>query len=208
MTLPILYSFRRCPYAMRARCALIVSGVPFELREVVLRDKPAAMLAASPKGSVPVLVLPDGRVIDESWDIMLWALRENDPERWLGEDEAYVPAALPLMLENDRSFKQALDCYKYPERHSGQPQSFYRAEGEQFLQSLEASLVNNPFLLGGRFSLADAALLPFVRQFAAVDADWFATAPYPYLRNWLATFTASDLFAHVMQKYPVWRGNQ
>jgi glutathione S-transferase len=192
---------------MRARCALIISGVPFELREVALRDKPAAMLAVSPKGAVPVLVLPDGRVIDESWDIMLWALRENDPENWLGEGETYVSATLPWVLENDSSFKRALDCYKYSERYPELSQSFYRAKGELFIQSLEARLVRTPFLLGGSFSLADAALLPFVRQFAAVDADWFATAPYPHLRDWLSIFTASNLFVQVMQKYPVWRAN-
>ena len=130
MSLPILYSFRRCPYAMRARTALIVSGTAFELREVVLRDKPASLLAASPKGSVPVLVLPDGNVIDESWDIMLWALRQHDPEGWLGVDGSHVQAALPWVTENDTSFKRDLDRYKYPGRFPGHTQDFYRAAGE------------------------------------------------------------------------------
>jgi glutathione S-transferase len=205
MNLPILYSFRRCPYAMRARAALIVSGIAVELREVALRAKPAAMLAVSPKGSVPILVLPDGRVIEQSWDIMLWALRQHDAQNWLGEHEAYLPATLPLLLDNDTSFKSALDCYKYPERHSEQPQHFYRAQGEQFLQQLEAGLNVTAFLLGEKMSIADAALLPFVRQFAAVDGVWFALAPYPKLRDWLARFTSSELFAQVMQKYPVWQ---
>lgn len=205
MPLPILYSFRRCPYAMRARCAIIASGIAVELREVALRDKPAAMLAASPKGSVPVLVLPDGKVIDESWDIMLWALRNNDAQNWLGKNEANVQAALALVLENDTNFKRALDSYKYPERHPEHSQEFYRAQGELFLQKLEASLQISPYLLGEKMSIADAALLPFVRQFAAVDADWFASAPYPKLRDWLERFTTSKLFAQVMQKFSLWQ---
>ena len=205
MPLPILYSFRRCPYAMRARAALIAGGIAVELREVVLRDKPAAMLAASPKDSVPVLVLPDGRVIDESWDIMLWALRQHDPQDWLGVGERHMQTALPLVLENDTSFKRALDRYKYPERFPEHPQDFYRAQGEEFLQRLESRLSVTPYLLGEKMSIADAALLPFVRQFAAVDADWFASAPYPALRASLEKFTSSELFAKVMQKFPVWQ---
>ncbi len=207
MSLPVLYSFRRCPYAMRARSALIVSGIAVELREVALRDKPAALLAASPKGSVPVLVLPDGKVIAESWDIMLWALRKNDAKNWLGKNEEYVQALLPLLLENDTRFKRALDNYKYPERFSEHPQEFYRAQGEEFLQKLESRLRITPYLLDEKFSVADAALLPFVRQFAAVDSAWFASAPYPKLRNWLEGFTASELFAQVMQKFPLWQAD-
>jgi glutathione S-transferase len=205
MPLPTLYSFRRCPYAMRARAALITSGVSVELREVELRDKPAAMLAASPKGSVPVLISPEGRTIDESWDIMLWALRQNDPLAWLGIDECHARAALPWMISNDTTFKHNLDRYKYPERFPEQSQSAYRAAGEQFLQQLEQRLSTTPYLLGETFTLADAALLPFVRQFAAVDNDWFATAPYPSLRAWLERFTASELFALIMQKFTVWQ---
>lgn len=190
---------------MRACAALMTSGIPVELREVALRAKPAALLAASPKGSVPVLVLPDGRVLEQSWDIMLWALRRNDAQNWLGEHEANLAAALPLVLENDTSFKRALDCYKYPERHPDQPQHFYRAQGEVFLQKLETRLSVTPYLLGEKMSIADAALLPFVRQFAAVDAAWFARAPYPKLRDWLDSFTRSELFVQVMQKFPVWQ---
>ncbi|MGC2458114.1 MAG: glutathione S-transferase [Gallionellaceae bacterium] len=209
MPLTILYSFRRCPYAMRARAALIASGMSVELREVVLRDKPAAMLAASPKGSVPVLVLPDGQVLDESWEIMLWALRQHDPQGWLGKDECHVRAAMPWVSANDTAFKHNLDGYKYPESFPEQPQSAYRSAGEQFLQQLEQRLCTTPCLLGDTLTLADVALLPFVRQFAAVDTGWFAAAPYPALRAWLEKFTASELFALVMQKFPVWQpGNQ
>jgi glutathione S-transferase len=189
---------------MRARAAIIASGVGVELREVELRDKPAAMIAASPKGSVPVLVLPDGKVIDESWDIMLWALRQHDPHGWLGKDACHVQTASPLVIENDTTFKHNLDRYKYPERFPEQPQSAYRAAGEQFLQQLEQCLSTTPCLLGETFTLADAALLPFIRQFAAVDSDWFASAPYPALRAWLERYTSSELFALLMQKFPVW----
>jgi len=190
---------------MRARAALIASGISVELREVELRNKPAAMLAASPKGSVPVLVLPEGKVIDESWDIMVWALRQHDPHGWLGKDECHAQAALPWMTENDTTFKHNLDRYKYPERFPGQPQSEYRIAGERFLQQLEQRLSATPYLLGATFTLADAALLPFVRQFAAVEYSWFASTPYPALRAWLEQFTASELFALVMQKFPVWK---
>lgn len=202
---PILYSFRRCPYAMRARSAITVAGVEVELREVVLRDKPAEMLAASPKGTVPVLVLPDGTVIDESWDIMVWALRRHDPQDWLGQNECHVAAALPWLDENDTRFKHNLDRYKYPERHPEQTQGEWRSAGEAFLQRIETRLNATPFLLGEHFSIADAALLPFIRQFAAVDQDWFAAAPYPALRNWLERYTSSELFLQVMQKFPAWK---
>lgn len=190
---------------MRARAALIAGGTSVELREVVLRDKPAAMLAASPKGSVPVLVLPDGQVLDESWEIMLWALRQHDPQGWLGKEECHVQAALPWVSENDTAFKLNLDGYKYPERFREQPQSAYRSAGEQFLQQIEQRLCTTSCLLGDTLTLADVALLPFVRQFAAVDTGWFAATPYPALRAWLEKFTASELFALVMQKFPVWQ---
>ena len=190
---------------MRARSAIIVAGIEIELREIVLRDKPAEMLAASPKGTVPVLVLPDGKVIDESWDIMLWALRRNDPHNWLGAEECHVAAALPWRNENDTGFKRNLDRYKYPERHPQQTQSEWRSAGEQFLQRIETQLNATPFLLGERFSIADAALLPFIRQFAAVDKDWFAAAPYPALRTWLDRYTTSALFETVMKKFPTWK---
>ena len=202
---PILYSFRRCPYAMRARLALHASGVVVEVREVSLRNKPESMLLASPKGSVPVLVLPDGRVIDESWDIMQWALRQHDPENWLGENEVYLDAAIPLLNENDSTFKAALDRYKYFERYPEHPQNFYRAQGEAFLQQLETHLRSKNFLLGDTLSIADAAIFPFVRQFAEVDKEWFAQSPYPALQHWLANFLHSNNFAAVMKKYPVWQ---
>jgi glutathione S-transferase len=205
MPLPILYSFRRCPYAMRARAALMAAGLGVELREVELRDKPAALLAASAKGSVPVLVLPDGCVVDESWDIMLWALRQHDAPGWLGQDECHVRAALPWVSANDTTFKHNLDRYKYPERFPAQPQSVYRSAGEDFLRQLEQRLSATPCLLGDTLTVADVAVLPFVRQFAAVEPGWFASAPFPAVRAWLNEFTASELFTLVMQRYPVWQ---
>lgn len=201
---PILYSFRRCPYAIRARLALQASGMAYELREVDLRNKPAAMLTASAKGSVPVLILPDGRVIDESWDIMLWALQNHDPHDWLGAGNDTCTQALRLVEINDGAFKRALDRYKYADPASASSRMQSRAEGEAFLQQLETRLQAHACLLGESFSLADAAILPFVRQFAGVDADWFEAASWPRLRAWLQGGVESAPFLAVMQKYPVW----
>jgi len=198
LTEPILYSFRRCPYAMRARLALAVSGTRPEIREVKLRDKPAEMLAASPKGTVPVLVLPDGQVIDESLDMMRWALGRNDPEGWLAGDDTALIAA------NDGPFKQHVDRYKYPERHASDPVE-HRALGLEMLRLLEARLAAHPWLCGARRMLTDAAIMPFVRQFAAVDQAWFDALPLPGVQRWLREQLASALFAEVMVVRPVWR---
>jgi len=194
---PILYSFRRCPYAMRARLALAVSGTEYELREVVLRAKPAAMIEASPKGTVPVLVLPDGTVIDESIDIMRWALARNDPEDWRARDDAALIAA------NDGAFKRDLDRYKYPERHGADP-AVHRGRGLEFLGTLEARLKDGGQLCGSARGLADAAILPFVRQFAAVDRVWFDAQALPEVRRWLEGHAASPLFDAIMLRVPTW----
>lgn len=194
----ILYSFRRCPYAMRARMALIVSGLSIELREVVLRDKPAAMLALSPKGTVPVLALPDGRMIDQSLDIMRWALARHDPEGWLaGDDDA-------LIGRNDGPFKHHLDRYKYPSRHGSDPLA-HRAAAVEMLAALEGRLEESACLAGPERTLADIATFPFVRQFAGVDPDWFASQPLPRVRAWLGALTGSALFDHAMLRVPAWR---
>jgi glutathione S-transferase len=200
MTTPILYSYRRCPYAMRARMALHYSGIEVEMREIALKAKPAAMLAASPKGTVPVLVLGDGRVIDESLDIMRWALAQHDPQEWL-QDAAQ---SLVLIAENDGTFKQALDRYKYAERFPEHPQAVYRTQGEGFLVQLETALQGHAHLLGASPRLADIAIFPFIRQFAAVDPGWWETSPYPALRAWLEHWVGSGLFDGIMQKHPVW----
>ncbi|MDY0836601.1 glutathione S-transferase [Pseudomonas sp. SED1] len=192
----VLYSFRRCPYAMRARMALRYSGVALQIIEVSLKAKPAEMLALSPKGTVPVLSV-DGRVIDESLAIMRWALAQNDPEGWLlGDDEA----TQALIEENDQGFKHQLNRYKYAERYPEQPMEHYRAEGEVFLSKLEGLLAQREYLLAGHLSLADVALAPFVRQFAHVDREWFGRAPYPRLQAWLQRFLETPLFIAVMAK--------
>lgn len=194
----ILYSFRRCPYAMRARMALIMSGQQVELREVTLRDKPASMLALSPKGTVPVLALPGGAVIDESLDIMRWALREHDPERWLdGNDGALIAA-------NDGPFKQHLDRYKYATRHGSDPLE-HRAAGMAWLGELEARLESNAFLCGERRMLADIAIFPFVRQFAAADQAWFDAQPVPRVQAWLRALIGSELFDRAMVRRAAWQ---
>ncbi|MDP2817062.1 MAG: glutathione S-transferase [Polaromonas sp.] len=209
--LPVLYSFRRCPYAMRARLALAVSGQANELREVVLSAKPAAMLDASPKGTVPVLVLPGGEVIDESLDIMRWALARNDPAHWLAPPGASAEAMDALIAGNDGAFKQHLDRYKYPNHYpqesGGDAMSFalkHRNEAGHWLAQLDARL-GDGWLFGAQASLADMAILPFIRQFAHIDADWFAAQPWPRLGAWLTAFEAGALFAGVMEKQAPWQ---
>jgi len=197
--LPILYSFRRCPYAMRARMAVAVSGTPVELREVVLRDKPAEMLEASPKGTVPVLVLPDGRVLEESLDIMRWALSQCDPEDWLRHHDQN------LVLASDGPFKQALDRYKYPHRYDLPNGTAHRDAALVHLGDLNDRLAGAPYLGGAQPAFTDIALFPFVRQFAATDAEWFAALPLPALQGWLSALVGSDLFVSIMTRYPQWK---
>lgn len=194
---PILYSFRRCPYAMRARLALAVSDVRYELREVRLSAKPNAMLAISPKGTVPVLRTADGAVIDQSLAIMRWALSLSDPDDWLPRDD---PA---LIASNDGSFKHHLDRYKYPDRH-GSNAARHRDLGLLFLRELDARLAATGQLAGTRLGITDAAILPFVRQFAVVDREWFDTLTLPHLQAWLAAHLASDLFRRVMYRVEPW----
>jgi glutathione S-transferase len=197
--LPILYSFRRCPYAMRARMALAISGLEVELREVVLRDKPSEMLTASSKGTVPVLVIPDGCVIDESLDIMHWALVQHDPEKWLlGNDTG-------LIFRNDGPFKAALDRYKYPHRYDIADPLPYRSEALAFLADLNVRLMRHVYLTGNSLGMADIAIFPFVRQFAATDQRWFDAQTLPALQRWLAELVHSPLFETAMRRYPTWR---
>ncbi|WP_460410550.1 MULTISPECIES: glutathione S-transferase [unclassified Pseudomonas] len=191
-----LYSFRRCPYAMRARMALRYSNVPVEIVEVSLKAKPAAMLAISPKGTVPVLDA-GGQVIDESLEIMRWALAQNDPQDWLLDGDSRIAE---LIEANDQGFKVHLNRYKYAERYPEQPMEIYRAEGALYLQRLEELLEGREYLLGDHPSLADIALLPFVRQFAHVDREWFAQTPYVRLQVWLLRFLESELFTSIMKK--------
>lgn len=209
MKYPILYSFRRCPYAMRARLALAASGIKTELREVVLKDKPAELMAVSPKATVPVLQTETGRVIDESIDIMRWALDKRDPLNWYQTlSRRQQIQCDELIANNDGDFKYYLDRYKYADRYPEHPESYYREQGEKTLQNLESLLKENGCLISEKWTMADIALLPFVRQFALVDKDWFNTAPYPLVRDWLNHFLQSELFASVMTKYDQWHANQ
>ena len=199
MSKPILYTFRRCPYAIRARLALKVSGVELEMREVSLRAKPQALLDCSPKGTVPVLQLADGTVIEQSLDIMRWALARHDPQAWLGP-HGLAQQDSALIARNDGQFKQDLDRYKYAERFPQQPATHYRQQAETFLAELESRLAAAPWLGGQRPGLADFAIFPFIRQFAGVEPDWFQQSPYRHLLRWLDRLLASPLFVAVMQK--------
>jgi glutathione S-transferase len=195
---PVLYSFRRCPYAMRARMALWVAGITVELREVKLAAKPPALIAASPKGTVPVLVLASGEVIDQSLDIMRRALAQNDPEGWLAGNDA------GLIAVNDGVFKHHLDRAKYPGRYDEDGVTDHRAAALALLAPLEERLATGAFLCGPRRTLTDIALLPFIRQFAAIDPAWFAAQALPRLQGWLEQLLASELFAAVMPKFAPW----
>jgi glutathione S-transferase len=195
---PVLYSFRRCPYAMRARMAIAVSKVQVKLREVVLRDKPPEMIAVSPKGTVPVLVVGDGHVVDESLDIMRWALAQNDPANWLAHDDAGMIAA------NDGPFKQALDRYKYPHRYGLADSLEHREAARDHLSGLNDILATQPYLGGNAPAFTDIALFPFVRQFAATDQLWFDALLQSALQAWLNGLLASDLFGQIMTRYHKW----
>jgi len=198
---PLLYSFRRCPYAMRARMALRYSGVPLDTHEVSLKAKPEEMLRLSPKGTVPVLILQDGTVIDESLDIMRWALARNDPDNWLMQGHsAEIQLAESLIAENDGFFKQALDRYKYSIRYPEQPREVYRTQGEIFLARLEGLLSDKAYLCRDTCSYADIAIFPFIRQFASADEVWFTQSPYPNLHRWLEALITSSLFIQIMAR--------
>lgn len=204
MQRPILYSYRRCPYAMRARMALSYAGIQVEIREIALREKPAHMLAVSPKGTVPVLVLASNEVLEQSLDIMDWALQQSDVDEWIIQDQAGQKLTADLIATNDGAFKKSLDKYKYAIRFPENPPEIYRAQGEEFLQRLEILLQQNTYLCRNTISKADVAIFPFVRQFSMVDENWFESADYPSLKAWLNGLLNSQLFLGVMQKYPVW----
>ncbi len=202
MELPIIYSYRRCPYAMRARMALKYAGIGVEIREISLRDKPKHLISVSSKATVPVLVLPDGRVIDESLDIMDWALNQQDQDGWR---QINLDAAKALIAENDGAFKQALDAYKYAERHPEKTQVEHRQDGEVFLSKLEGKLaMNGDGLFGQLPTMVDVAIFPFIRQFKGVDSKWFESSPYPRLNTWLNSLINSKLFISIMEKRPTY----
>ena len=200
---PCLYSFRRCPYAMRARLGILFAELQVELREITLKNKPPQMLAISPKGTVPVLQLLDGTVIEESREIMIWALAQQDPQGLL--HDAALHDANVLIDKNDNEFKHWLDRYKYADRHLEMSQTEYRQKGEVFLQLLEELLTKNSYLLGKGITLADIGIMPFVRQFAHVNRDVFYNLPYPNLQRWLQDWLQHPLFLQAMTKFQPWQ---
>jgi glutathione S-transferase len=223
MHLHILYSFRRCPYAIRARMALAYAGISYELREVSLKNKPQEMLDISPKGTTPVMQIFTGQdltkqnfiVLEESLDIMNWALEQHDPLNWRDLPEQSIAIAKQLIHTNDREFKIALDSYKYPNRFPEKLQEDYRQQAEGFLRILELQLQSrsqtdqaHSFLISDRQTLADIAIFPFVRQLAYVDIDWFLSSSYKHLQQWLKWHETSEMFEFVMQKFPVWTSEQ
>jgi glutathione S-transferase len=200
--LPILYSFRRCPYAIRARMAIAYASINLEVREVSLANKPPEMTQISPKGTVPVLQI-NNQVIDESIEVMVWALKQSDPDNWLALGLQQEQQS--LVEENDNSFKAWLDKYKYWDRFPEQSQQDYRGQAEHFISKLDKKLSNHSYLLGNNICLADIAIFPFVRQFAFVDKNWFDQANYPSLQRWLNEFLDLPLFIQVMKKHSIWQ---
>ena len=198
---PILYSFRRCPFAMRARMALLNCGIKPELREVKLHNMPPALLALSPKATVPVLQLSEGRVIDESLDIMRWALSIEDPSHWLEN----IDISNQLIDQSDNNFKPLLDKYKYADRHTEFSQIEHRQNAEPFIKLLDEKLNQHPYLVDGQIRLADIAIFPFIRQFVGVEPNWFSHSNYSAVKIWLDALIESSQFKKVMQKYTVWQ---
>ena len=211
MPLPILYSLRNCPYAMRARIGIHKAQLQIDLREVNLKQKPAEMLAASAKGTVPILVLDNApepaTVIDESLDVMLWALTKNDPDDLLHtSDQSALPKMLDLIRLFDDEFKTCLNAYKAASRYREDNVTECRQACEVFIQELENRLSDSAFLMSDQESLADIALMPFIRQFAKVERQWYLQAPYPRVRQWLNFYLQSGMFTRVMAKHEFWRG--
>jgi len=201
MQKPLLYTYRRCPYAMRARMALLVAGIDFDAHEVSLRDKPPEMLTRSPKGSVPVMLLPDGTVLEQSWDIMRWALNQAATRNWW--EPAQSTDNLDWLARNDGVFKHHLDRYKYPERYNETDRAEHRENAlATFLRPLDSRLEQSCFLGGREPCAADLALFPFVRQFAAVEPEWFVALQLPALKTWLTIWLSNPLFLHCMHKLP------
>jgi len=201
MKLPVLYTFRRCPYAMRARISLYYSKISYEHREILLKDRPEELYALSPKGTVPVLNLHDGKVLDESLDIMKWSISVNDPDSWLVNN---ITDQLNAIRINDDDFKKWLDKYKYHDRYPEFPIKYYRRECEEILQSFEKKLDKRTYLFSQKISLADMAILPFIRQFANVDILWF-NGRFANISKWMGELIESEIFQSMMKKYEIWK---
>lgn len=219
MTFPILYSLQNCPYAMRARLAILLAQQTIELRAIVMQNKPAEFLAISPKGTVPVLILENDEacnhktvgnkcVIDESLDVMLWALMRNDPENLLySQDADALPEMLQLIAQNDQQFIPRLEQYQCARRFHGNDEEDCRLQCEPFLLQLEHRLAEDKFLMGSTPSLLDYALLPFVRKYSRVNKQLFLQGPYAHLHSWLNYHLQSRLFSKAMHNYPLWLDN-
>ena len=201
MTLPILYSFRRCPYAMRARMVLLHSKIQCEIREIKLSNKPKEMLAISPKGTVPVLILENGDILDESLDVMLWAIEQGNLRNLFNPGKKEI---LDLIKINDGEFKDAIDRYKYSSLYPEKPMIEYRKMGEPFLEKIESYLEKNKFIFGKNISLADLAIFPFIRQFCRVDIDWFNSSLFKKIKEWTLFFEGSENFIDIMRKIKPW----
>ena len=209
MSLPILYSLRQCPYAMRARMGLLLAEQKVMLRDIVMSNIPDEMLSVSAKGTVPVLLFDDGSAIDESLDIMLWALKQNDPNNLLFEhDENAFSDMMGFIRRNDSEFVEALNKYKAASRYHDIDEVYCRQYCELFISDLEQRLMKYDFLMGATPSLVDYAILPFIRQFSRVDRKWYLQAPYPKLQKWLDKHYQNPIFSKVMKKYPRWLDNK
>lgn len=201
--LPILYSFRRCPYAMRARMAIHISQQKCEIREVLLKDKPPSMMECSAKGTVPVLVLQSGKVIDESLDVIDWALNLNDPYNWKRSKD--LGKTKELIKINDGDFKFHLDRYKYSKRYENEDPNFHREKCLTFIKMINEELKDSKYIYDNEISYIDISLLPFIRQFRIADNDWFDELPYENVKSWLSNFIDSKLLKSVMPKYDLWK---
>lgn len=209
MSLPILYSLRQCPYAMRARIGLLQAKQPVILRDIVMKNIPKEMLDASPKGEVPVLVFEDSSVIDESLDIMIWALNQTDPSDLLFNQQPNTyQGMLDLINRNDNEFVDALKKYKAASRYHDSEEINCRLQCEPFISYLEQCLTKHDYIFGDTANLADYAILPFIRQFSRVDRKWYLQAPYPNLQRWLERHYQNPIFSKAMKKYPQWLDNK
>jgi len=204
-TLPILYSLRNCPYAMRGRLAIFKAKQTVLLRDLVLSNKPIEMMAVSPKGTVPVIVLANNSVIEESLEVMLWALQITDPDNLLHcNDKEALPAMLLLINEFDTDFKSCLEAYKCAKRYQEDNITECRIACEAYIKRLEQRLTEQTFLMSDKESLLDIALMPFIRQFGRIERQWYLQSPYPHVRQWLNRYLQSSVFTKVMAKHPLW----
>lgn len=209
MSLPILYSLRQCPYAMRARIGVLLANQTVILRDIVMTNIPDEMLSVSPKGTVPVLLFDDATVIEESLEIMIWALNKNDPDDLLYNQQADACSEMLALIKlSDSDFVEALNKYKAAARYHDTNEDTCRTQCEEFITLLEERLNNHKFLMGNTPSLADYAMLPFIRQFSRVDRKWYLQSPYPKLQHWLEKHYQNPLFSKAMKKYPQWLENK